>query len=104
MNSFPPEELTFEDSLLDLETAVRDLEEGRLGLEESLARYEQGVRLLKSCYTRLRQAEQRILALTGTDEEGQPILQAFQHEATTPDRPEPPARPRRSPPDAGRVP
>lgn len=73
---------TFEDSLLELERMVRELEDGRLGLEDALARYEQGVGLIKSCYQQLRQAEQRILLLTGIDEEQQPILQPFKHEAT----------------------
>ena len=73
---------TFEESLLELERMVRELEDGRLGLEDALARYEQGVGLIKSCYQQLRQAEQRILLLTGIDEEQQPILQPFKHEAT----------------------
>jgi exodeoxyribonuclease VII small subunit len=74
--------MTFEQALTDLERIVRDLEDGQVGLEESLARYEQGVGLLKRCFTQLRDAEQRILLLTGVDEEGQPILQPFQHSAT----------------------
>jgi exodeoxyribonuclease VII small subunit len=74
---------TFEESLLELERMVRELEDGRLGLDEALARYEQGVGLIKHCYQQLRQAEQRILLLTGTDEAGQPLLQPFKHEATT---------------------
>jgi exodeoxyribonuclease VII small subunit len=73
---------TFEQSLEELANMVRELEDGRLGLEDALARYEQGVGLIKSCYQQLRQAEQRILLLTGIDEEQQPILQPFKHEAT----------------------
>ncbi len=73
---------TFEESLLELERMVRELEDGQLGLEDALARYEQGVGLIKSCYQQLRQAEQRIVMLTGVDEEQQPILQPFKHEAT----------------------
>jgi exodeoxyribonuclease VII small subunit len=89
----PADQPTFEQSLLDLERAVRDMEDGQLGLEECLARYEQGVGLIKNCHAQLRQAEQRILQLTGTDEEGQPILAPFKHEATAP-----PARPAVRPP------
>jgi len=73
---------TFEESLLELEHMVRELEDGRLGLEDALARYEQGVGLIKSCYQQLRQAEQRIVMLAGIDDEQQPILQPFKHEAT----------------------
>ena len=61
---------------------MRDLEDGRLGLDDALNRYERGVGLIKDCHGRLRQAEQRILLLTGVDDNGKPLLQAFQHEAT----------------------
>ncbi len=82
MNEFQSGGRTFEESLLELERMVRELEDGRLSLEDALARYEQGVGLIKSCYQQLRQAEQRILQLSGIDEEQQPILQPFKHEAT----------------------
>jgi exodeoxyribonuclease VII small subunit len=83
-----PDNLPFEEAMLALERTVRELEEGQLGLDDALARYEQGVRLIKLCYGQLRHAEQRILLLTGTDESGQPLLQ-----------PSPPRRP--TPPDPG---
>jgi exodeoxyribonuclease VII small subunit len=82
MNDSPSDPLTFEQSLAELDQVVRDLEDGQLGLEEALGRYETGVSLLKRCYAQLRQAEQRILQLTGTDTEGQPMTQPFQHTAT----------------------
>ena len=75
-------ERPFEDSLSDLERIVRDLEDGQLGLDESLARYEQGVALIRRCQAQLTQAEQRILLLTGVEADGQPMLQPFAHEAT----------------------
>jgi exodeoxyribonuclease VII small subunit len=75
-------ERSFEDSLNDLERIVRDLEDGQLGLDEALARYEQGVALIRGCQTLLGQAEQRILLLTGVEPDGQAILQPFKHEAT----------------------
>ena len=81
-----PDNLPFEEAMLALERTVRDLEEGQLGLEDALARYEQGVGLIKRCYGQLRNAEQRILQLTGTDENGQPQLQPFRHESTDPSR------------------
>ena len=81
--SAPQEEnRTFEQSLAELERVVRDLEDGQLGLEDALARYETGVGLLKRCYTQLQFAEQRILVLTGTDPDGQPLTQLFEHSAT----------------------
>jgi exodeoxyribonuclease VII small subunit len=76
------DDIRFEDALAELEQVVRDLEDGQIGLEESLSRYERGVSLIKGCYARLRDAEQRILLVTGTDDEGKPVLQPFQHAAT----------------------
>jgi len=75
------ENLSFEDALRSLEETVRDLEDGRLGLEEALARYEQGIRLIRFCQGRLQQAEQRIVQFAGLAE-GEPILTPFQHEST----------------------
>ena len=92
MNELPPDPLTFEESLIELERAVRDLEDGRLGLDEALARYEQGVGLIKFCHNQLRQAEQKVLLLTGVDENGQPLLQPFRHEATAVTKVEPARR------------
>ena len=82
MSDSPPDVIPFEDALAELEQVVRDLEDGQIGLEDSLARYERGVGLIKRCYAQLRDAEQRILLVTGTDDEGKPILQPFQHSAT----------------------
>jgi exodeoxyribonuclease VII small subunit len=73
---------SFEESLAELERVVRDLEDGELGLDEALARYERGIALLRQCQGQLTQAEQRILLLTGLEPDGQPILQPFRHEAT----------------------
>jgi exodeoxyribonuclease VII small subunit len=82
MTDSPPDNLTFEQALAELEQIVRELEDGQTGLEEALARYERGVGLLKRCYGQLAQAEQRILLLTGQDDEGRPLTQPFEHTAT----------------------
>jgi exodeoxyribonuclease VII small subunit len=82
MEPAPETTLSFEQALVELEKIVRDLEDGKTGLEESLARYEQGVGLLRRCYGQLRQAEQRIVELTGLDADGQPRTRPFQHAAT----------------------
>ena len=70
-------ERSFEQALAALEQVVRDLEDGRLGLAESLARYEEGVKLLKNCYAQLEQAERRIELLTGVDAAGNAIVAPF---------------------------
>jgi exodeoxyribonuclease VII small subunit len=82
MNDPPTDNLTFEQALAELEQVIHKLEDGQTGLEDGLAQYEHGVGLLKHCYSRLRQAEQRIQLLTGVDTEGRPVLQPFEHLAT----------------------
>lgn len=73
---------TFEQALVRLEQIVRELENGQVGLEESLARYEEGIGLLKGCYGQLQAAEKRILELVGVDEQGQPLTKPFEHKAS----------------------
>jgi exodeoxyribonuclease VII small subunit len=82
MSDSPSDNFSFEQALAELDRVVRDLEDGQLGLEEAMTRYEAGVGLLKRCYAQLRQAEQRILQLTGTDAEGRPCTEPFEHTAT----------------------
>lgn len=60
-----PEDLTFGAALAELEQIVRSLESGQLELEESLARYERGVALLRACQSKLGEAEQRVRMLIG---------------------------------------
>jgi exodeoxyribonuclease VII small subunit len=54
---------TFEASLDELEKIVKRLEDGDLPLEESLALFEQGVKLSRDCRDRLSKAERRIEVL-----------------------------------------
>jgi exodeoxyribonuclease VII small subunit len=68
---------SFEQALAELETIMHELEDGKLGLAEGLARYERGVTLLKQCYDSLERAERRIELLCGTDADGNPITQPF---------------------------
>jgi exodeoxyribonuclease VII small subunit len=76
-----PPDMPFEDALAALEKIVHDLEDGSTGLEEALAKYEQGIGLIQNCYARLRDAETRIVKLAGCDEDGTPRLQPFGHSA-----------------------
>lgn len=71
------EGLSFEASLERLEEIVSQLEGGQLGLTESLARYEEGVKYLKFCYQQLERAERKIELLSGVDAEGRPVVQPF---------------------------
>lgn len=68
----PPEKLRFSEALAELESIVGALESGQLELEDSLARYERGVALLRACQARLAEAEQRVTTLMGELEEETP--------------------------------
>lgn len=73
----PADECNFEESLGALEQVVHDLEDGDLGLSDSLARYEQGIKHLKQCYQMLESAERRIELLTDVGENGIARTEAF---------------------------
>jgi len=60
-----PDELSFGAALAELEQIVKALEGGQLELEESLARYERGVSLLRACRAKLGDAQQRVTMLIG---------------------------------------
>lgn len=63
--SQPIEELSFGQSLKELEGIVTQLESGQLELEDSLARYERGVALIRSLQDKLSSAEQKVTTLLG---------------------------------------
>ncbi len=88
MSETPLENLTFEMALAELEKIVRELEDGQIGLEESLAHYEKGVGLLKRCYGQLQKAEQKIVLLKGVDGDDRPVTEPFDTAAATPESPE----------------
>ena len=71
------DEPRFEEDLDALRAALADLEGGRLGLEDSLARFEAGVGLLKRCRATLDRAERRVELLTGVTEDGEPVTAPF---------------------------
>lgn len=68
-------ELTFEESLAELEGVVAALEGGELGLDEALAEYERGVERLGQCHRQLAAAAERIALLSGVDAEGNPLTE-----------------------------
>jgi exodeoxyribonuclease VII small subunit len=69
----PAEGAPFEASLERLTGIVEKLENGELGLEESLALFEEGVRLARAAQTRLDAAEKRVEELIAADEDGNPV-------------------------------
>ena len=59
------ETLSFEQALAELEALVARMEDGQLTLEESLAAYQRGAELVRSCESRLSEAQARVAILEG---------------------------------------
>jgi len=72
----------FEDSLAELQSIVAELEDGTLGLELSLSRFERGIGLLRQCYAVLEAAEARVEILTKFQADAPPLTAAFESAAT----------------------
>lgn len=63
----------FEEAVEQLESILERIESGEIGLEESLAEYERGMKLIQHCRAILGRAEQRIRELTPAETaEGDP--------------------------------
>ena len=57
------ENLSFEESLNELDTIVQSLEQGELSLEESMALFERGLNLSQLSQVKLQAAEQKVQIL-----------------------------------------
>jgi exodeoxyribonuclease VII small subunit len=78
-----PAAVSFEVALKQLEEIVSRLEKGELTLEESLALYEDGVRLARLCHDKLEEAEGKIEVLL-KNARGEPTLDAQGKPRTAP--------------------
>lgn len=74
-------EIKFEEALSQLETIVQDLEGGKLGLDESVKRFEEGIQLFRSCSKKLEEAQKKIEILEKKGP-GEIIAKPFKSEAT----------------------
>jgi len=54
---------TFEQALAQLEAIVSGIEQGKIGLQESIAQYEKGMKLIQHCRAVLSDAEAKIQQL-----------------------------------------
>jgi exodeoxyribonuclease VII small subunit len=52
--------IDLEKALSDLETIVEELESGDLPLEKAMKRFEDGIKLTRSCQAALKEAEQKV--------------------------------------------
>lgn len=71
MSDKPVEEMSFEEAMAELERVVNQLERGDVPLEDSITLYERGAALKKRCETKLKDAEEKVAAIT-LDAEGNP--------------------------------
>lgn len=71
MSDKPVDEMSFEDAMQALEQVVGQLERGDVPLEESISLYERGAALKKRCETKLKEAEEKVAAIT-LDGDGNP--------------------------------
>ncbi len=61
-------EMSFEDAIAELENIVDKLEKGQLSLDESLALFEKGIRLVRECNEKLKSAQQKVEKLIEENE------------------------------------
>jgi exodeoxyribonuclease VII small subunit len=79
---------SFEEDLAKLDSIIRQLEDGRPGLSQSLALYESAVALVRRCHEALHTAQRRIELLTGVDAQGEGITAPFDDRQSSLDEPE----------------
>lgn len=65
--------MKFEEALQQLEEIVGELEKGELSLDESLAKYEDGIKIYRKCLELLEGAEER-LRMFARDESGRLLV------------------------------
>ena len=57
-------DMSFEDAMGELEAVVGQLERGDVPLDESITLYERGAALKKRCEAKLKEAEEKVAAIT----------------------------------------
>jgi len=71
MTDTPITEMSFEQAMKELEQVVGKLERGDVALEDSITLYERGAELKKRCEAKLKEAEEKVAAIT-LDRDGTP--------------------------------
>ncbi|CUH51307.1 exodeoxyribonuclease VII small subunit [Shimia sp. R11_0] len=64
MSDTAVEEMSFEAAMRELEQVVGQLERGDVELEKSIALYERGAALKARCEAKLKEAEEKVAAIT----------------------------------------
>ncbi|MBB3994034.1 exodeoxyribonuclease VII small subunit [Sulfitobacter undariae] len=71
MSDTPVEEMSFEAAMAELEAVLGKLERGDVALDESITLYERGALLKARCEAKLKEAEEKVAAIT-LDGDGNP--------------------------------
>ncbi len=71
MSDTPVDEMTFEQAMAELEQVLGQLERGDVALDDSIKLYERGAALKARCETKLKEAEEKVAAIT-LDADGNP--------------------------------
>lgn len=71
MTDRPVEEMSFEEAMAELEQVLGQLERGDVALDASITLYERGAALKARCETKLKEAEEKVAAIT-LDGDGTP--------------------------------
>lgn len=74
-------EMPFEEALKKLESIVETMESGEQPLEAMMTNFEEGVRLVKTCQTRLEEAELKVSKLE-QNAAGEPVLKPVSESLT----------------------
>ena len=72
MTDTPIDEMSFETAMAELEKVLGKLESGDVALDDSIALYERGAALKARCEAKLKEAEEKVAAIT-LDGEGNPV-------------------------------
>lgn len=64
MTDTPVEEMNFETAMAELEKVLGQLERGDVALDESISLYERGAKLKARCEAKLKEAEEKVAAIT----------------------------------------
>ena len=69
MNKKTESQPNFEETLVELEKLIENLEEGELSLDESLSGFKHGIELTRQCQAALDNAQQTVELLTKNQDE-----------------------------------
>ena len=70
---------SFEEQIQELETIINELENGNLNLDDSVVKFEEGMKISKECNKMLENAEKKITILLN-DENGEKKEENFETE------------------------